>query len=252
MTDRECGGMSQKVLIVDDVSMFIELEKDYLQLSAVRILTARDGQEALTICREELPDLVFMDLHMPVMNGADACIAIKKDKRLKATAVVLITSEGKDADRRICLEAGCDQFLTKPLDRHVFLEAARRLLPTIDRRDRRISCRFNVKYRAFGLTLSGFVANLSKHGLYLGSDFAVEQDATIDLIFALPEPYGSIIQTKGRVAWLNTKEVRLKPSLPLGFGVEFVGLPDQAAQALGRFIEQEKESLSPPAPICSS
>ncbi len=233
--------MSQKVLIVDDVSMFIELEKDYLQLSAVRVLTARDGREALNICLEERPDLVFMDLHMPVMNGAEACVAIKKHRQLQGTAVVLITSEGKDADRRTCLEAGCDHFLTKPLDRHIFLEAARRLLPTIDRRDRRISCRFNVKYRAFGLTLSGFVANLSQHGLYLGSDFVVEQGAVIDLIFALPEPDGSIIQTKARIAWLNTKEARLKPSLPLGFGVEFIALPEQAAKALSHFIESDPQ-----------
>lgn len=230
--------MSRKVLIVDDVAMFVQLEKDYLQLSAVKIFTARDGQEALQICQDERPDLVFMDLHMPVMNGADCCHSIKKNKRLQAISVVLITSEGKEGDRRLCLEAGCDDFLTKPLDRKLFLESARKLLPTIDRRDRRISCRCNIKYRAFGFTISGLVANLSRHGLYLGSDFAVDQGAMIDLIFALPEPDGSIIQTKGRVAWLNSKDKQLKSSLPPGFGVEFVSLPDQAAQSLARFVEQ--------------
>ena len=233
--------MAQKVLIVDDVSMFVELEKDYLQLSSVKILTARNGQEALGICREERPDLVFMDLHMPLMNGAECCRAIKRDSQLKATAVVMIASEGKDADRQLCLEAGCDDFLTKPLDRVIFLDAARRLLPAIDRRDRRINCRFNVKFRAFGLTLSGSAVNLSLHGIYLGSDFAVELGTLIDLIFALPEPDGSIIQTKARVAWANTKEVRLKPSLPFGFGVEFVSLPEEAARKLGGFIEKEPD-----------
>ena len=132
--------MATTVLLVDDVSMFIELEKDYLQMSAVDVLTARDGKEALRICQTERPALVFMDLNMPVMNGADCCRAIKKDPQLRSTSVVLITSEGKDADRQLCLDAGCDDFLTKPLDRQIFLAAARKLLPSIDRRHQRAGC----------------------------------------------------------------------------------------------------------------
>jgi CheY-like chemotaxis protein len=229
--------MTQKVLLVDDVSMFIELEKDYLQLSAVNILTARDGKEALTICQAERPALVFMDLHMPVMKGSDCCRAIKQDQQLKSTAVILITSEGKDDDRRLCLEAGCDDFLTKPLDRNIFLEVARRLLPTIDRRDRRVGCNLKAKYRVFGVTLSGTVTDLSQTGLYLATDLKVEQGTMLDLIFALPEPNGAIIQTKGRVAWLNAAaKVRPKPSLAEGFGVEFLALPDAAALDLSSFL----------------
>ena len=231
--------MATTVLLVDDVSMFIELERDYLQMSAVNVLTARDGKEALQICRAERPDMVFMDLHMPAMNGADCCRAIKQDLQLNSTAVVLITSEGKDTDREICLDSGCDGFLTKPLDRHVFLETARRLLPAIDRRDRRIACRVRVKYRAFGITLSGFIVNLSQNGAYIATDSEMEKGTVLDVIFALPEPNGWIIQTKAQVAWLNTKKLRKKPSLPEGFGVEFVSLPDEAMREIGRFIESD-------------
>ena len=231
--------MPQKVLIVDDVQMFVDLERDYLQLSAVRVLTARNGQEALDICRELHPELVFMDLHMPVMNGAECCRAIKSDPRLKSIPVVLITSEGKAEDRRTSLAAGCDDFLTKPLDRHIFLEAARRLLPTINRRETRVACRINVKYRAFGVTLSGVVSDLSQNGLYLATDLGVQMGAEIELLFALPEPVGSIIQAKGRVAWRNTEGLRQKLTLPPGFGVEFQSLPEEAARNIDRFIEGE-------------
>jgi len=231
--------MAKKVLLVDDVSMFIELEKDYLQLSAVNILTARDGQEALRICQTESPDIVFMDLHMPVMNGAQCCKAIKQDRELRSTAVILITSEGKEADRLLCLKAGCDEFLTKPLDRQLFLEAARRQLPAIDRRDNRIGCRLKAKFRVFGITLSGFIVNLSQNGTYIATDAEVEKGTQLELIFALPDPSGCIIQTKGRVAWVNSKKTRQKPSLPEGFGVEFVSLPDEANREIGRFTESE-------------
>ena len=223
--------------------MFIELQKDYLQLSAVNVLTAHDGEEALRICRAERPELVFMDLHMPVMNGADCCRAIKKDPGL-SSAVVLITSEGKEADRQLCLAAGCDDFLTKPLDRVVFLEAARKLLPAIDRRDRRGNCRFNVKFRAFGITLSGFTVNMSQNGLYLAADVEVEKGTQIELIFALPDPIGAIIQTQGRVAWMNTSKSRRKETLPEGFGVEFVSLPDEAREQVGRYLESLEASTS--------
>jgi CheY-like chemotaxis protein len=231
--------MTRKVLIVDDVSMFVELERDYLQLSAVKVLTARNGQEALEISLDERPDLVFMDLHMPVMNGADSCRCIKRERRLQGTFVVLITSVGKDDERRLCLKAGCDDFLTKPLDRRLFLESAHRFLPAIDRRDRRINCRLNVTYRLSGGTFSGFVANLSRHGLYLVSDLAVDEGTMIELLFALPEPDCSIIQTGGRVARPSWGEKQLKSSFPPGFAVEFVSLTAQAAQSLARFIEQQ-------------
>ncbi|BCG46669.1 response regulator receiver modulated PilZ sensor protein [Citrifermentans bremense] len=228
--------MASKVLLVDDVSMFIELEKDYLQLSAVTVLTARDGEEALRICRLERPELVFMDLHMPLMNGADCCREIKRDQRL-STAVILITSEGKEEDRQLCLRAGCDGFLTKPLDRHAFLEAARKLLPAIDRRDRRVNCRFNAKFRAFGLTLSGFASNLSQNGMYVAADADLEEDAVVELIFALPEPFGTIIQTRARIAWQNSSKNRKKPALPPGFGVEFLFISEDEREQIGRFVD---------------
>lgn len=235
--------MTKKVLLVDDVSMFIELEKDYLQHSAVSVLTARDGQQALAICQKERPGLVFMDLHMPVMNGAECCKAIKQDRQLEGTKVVLITSEGKESDRLLCLNAECDGFLTKPLDRQIFLDTARQLLPAIDRREVRASCRLNVKYRAFGVTLSGYIANLSQSGAYIVTGSEVAKDAEVDLIFALPEPGSLIVQTRARVAWLNSKKTRRKPSLAEGFGVEFVALPEEAARKIGRFIESENSFI---------
>ncbi|GFO64969.1 response regulator [Geomonas paludis] len=232
--------MAHKVLLVDDVSMFLELEKDFLSLSAVDIFTARNGEEALAICRKEHPDLVIMDLHMPVMDGADCCRAIKKDPHL-SSPVIMVTSEGKEADRRLCLEAGCDDLLFKPLDRAIFLHAARKLLPAVDRRDRRGSCRFNVKFRAFGLTLSGFSVNLSQNGLYLAADMELEQGTELELLFALPEPSTAIIQTKGRIAWLNTSKARRKNSLPEGFGIQFIGISDEDRELIDRYVS----TLSP-------
>ena len=96
-----------------------------------------------------------------------------------------------------------------------------------------------MKFRAFGITLSGYILNLSQNGVYMSTDHELEKGALLDLIFALPEPSGSIIQTEARVAWLNTRKSRKKPALPEGVGLEFVALSGEAALDVGRFIESD-------------
>src|SRR6516165_8227657 len=108
--------MIPKVLLVDDVTMFLELQKMFLKLSSVHVLTARNGIEAIEVARKERPALIFMDLHMPGMNGDECCAAIKADPELKSVPVIMLTSEGKIGDQALCYKSGCNGFLTKPLD----------------------------------------------------------------------------------------------------------------------------------------
>ncbi|GAB7026781.1 response regulator [Geotalea toluenoxydans] len=224
-----------KVLLVDDVNMFLEIQKGFLQRSSVTILTARDGAEALAITRAKRPDVVFMDLHMPNMGGAECCTAIKADAALRSTTVVLITSVGKPDDEILCRKAGCDSFLTKPLDRNDYLELARTYLPQIDRREDRLRCSTKVRFTIFSASLSGEIHDISNHGAYIATDYNMEANAIVSIIFALPGD-GAIIQAKGRVAWLNTSSARKKKSLPEGFGVEFLDLSPEAKAALTSFI----------------
>lgn len=98
MTPRSEGSARRydsKILLVDDVNMFLELQKTFLKLSSVHLFTAQDGVEALQVMRKERPSLVFMDLHMPRMDGAECCARMKADAESKAIPVVMITSEGK-------------------------------------------------------------------------------------------------------------------------------------------------------------
>jgi hypothetical protein len=73
--------------------------------------------------------------------------------------------------------------------------------------------------------------------MYLAADIDIEPGSQIDLIFALPEPVGAIIQAKGRVAWLNTNKNRKKPSLPAGFGVEFQSLTADELERIASYLE---------------
>ena len=119
-----------KILLVDDTKLFLKLEREYLKQSSVVILTAENGRQALEIARNERPDLIYMDLNMPEMDGATCCAALKADPELRSIPVILVTTAGMSESVEQCKHAGCDGFLTKPIDRKTFLEMGRKFLST--------------------------------------------------------------------------------------------------------------------------
>jgi uncharacterized protein (TIGR02266 family) len=230
-----------KILLVDDTKLFLELEKSFLKHSPVRVLTAVNGMEALEITRDERPDLIYMDLHMPQMDGALCCAVLKGDPALRSIPVIMVTSAGKEEDVRLCREAGCDDYLTKPVSRRDFLEKGRKFLDRIDRREVRIPCRTPVKFKAHNVHFSGVSADISSGGIFVATDFDIEPKTTVELAFELPET-GCVLQgIKGQVAWLNSGKNVLKSSMPSGFGVEFTNLPKEAAETINSFVEIGKQ-----------
>ena len=156
-----------KILLVDDTKLFIELEKNFLKHSPVHVLTASSGEEALEIAMRERPDLIFMDITMPGMGGLACCSTLKADKILSSIPVVMVSSCGKEEDLAACREAGCDDFLSKPIDRRIFLEKARFFLDSINRRDIRIPYEAPVTFTLDGVARSGFCVDLSNGGVYV-------------------------------------------------------------------------------------
>jgi two-component system alkaline phosphatase synthesis response regulator PhoP len=119
------------VLIVDDeqhIRLLIEQALEELEDDGVELLTAPDGEVALDVVRNQAPDLVFLDVTMPKMNGFDACDAIKHELGLTGTFVCMLTAKGQAYDRERGLEAGADLFMTKPFDPDELLAIARRAL----------------------------------------------------------------------------------------------------------------------------
>jgi DNA-binding response OmpR family regulator len=119
------------VLIVDDeqhIRLLIEQALEELADGGVELLTAPDGEVALDVVRNQSPDLVFLDVTMPKMNGFDACEAIKHELGLTDTFVCMLTAKGQAYDRERGLEAGADLFMTKPFDPDELLAIARKAL----------------------------------------------------------------------------------------------------------------------------
>ena len=231
--------MIPKILLVDDVKLLIELEKNFLKLSPVKVLTASDGEEALEIVRREKPDLVYMDLNMPKMDGKSCCEAIKSDDELKSIPVIMVTTAGSKLDEQRCREAGCDDYLTKPIDRRLFLEKGRRFVSEIDRRELRAPCTTDVALLDNGVLERAGATDISIGGLYVASEMSCELEDVMRIAFTIPGKDLKIM-AKGRVAWRNSGTSRRKPKLPSGFGIEFVEIDTDAVKQIRQYVEEQR------------
>ncbi len=119
------------VLIVDDeqhIRLLIEQALEELEDEGVQLYTAADGVEALEVVRVHRPEMVFLDVMMPRLNGYETCRAIRTDLGLTETTVIMLTAKGQAYDREHGLEVGANEYLTKPFDPDDLLRRARVVL----------------------------------------------------------------------------------------------------------------------------
>jgi two-component system cell cycle response regulator len=137
--------MSARILVVDDIESNVRLLEAKLSAEYYEVLTACDGPTALAIAASERPDIILLDVMMPGMDGFAVCRRLKDDPETRHVPVVLVTALDGRADRVAGLEAGADDFLTKPIDDVMLFARVRslvRLKAVIDElRDREASGR---------------------------------------------------------------------------------------------------------------
>jgi CheY-like chemotaxis protein len=104
-----------KILLVEDDRANRDLLTRYLTLLGYRIVLAVDGAQAVRLAHAEQPDLILMDMRLPVMDGWEATRQIKAGAMTHAIPVIALTAYAMEDERRQCLEAGCDDYETKPL-----------------------------------------------------------------------------------------------------------------------------------------
>jgi two-component system alkaline phosphatase synthesis response regulator PhoP len=123
--------MPPKLLIVDDeahIRLLIEQALEDLEDEGVEFLTATNGEDALAIIKAEKPQLVFLDVMMPKMNGFDVCQAVKHELELNEIHIIMLTAKGQEFDKQRGAEVGADTYMTKPFDPDELLEIAEKIL----------------------------------------------------------------------------------------------------------------------------
>jgi len=120
-----------KILIVDDDPIIRNLLVQILEPfeeRGVDLLTAENGKIALETVTQERPDLIFLDVMMPKMNGFEVCTAIKSDEEMKNAYIVMLTAKGQDTDRQKAKDAGANLYITKPFTLNELLSTVSEVL----------------------------------------------------------------------------------------------------------------------------
>ena len=110
-----------KILIIEDNPLNLELAADLLEANGFIVHSAQTAEEGLRMARELLPDLVLMDFSLPDMDGLSAAKKLKADPVTRHLTVVGLTAHAMRGDEQIELNAGCDGYLTKPIDTRTFV-----------------------------------------------------------------------------------------------------------------------------------
>jgi len=232
----------RKILVVDDAALFRDLGAVFLARSG-RVLTAASGDEALRVARRVRPDLVLSDFHMPGMDGAALCEAIKSDPEIGHTPVILVLAGSDPSERPRAVRAGADDLLAKPLSRIALLEAVNRLL----RQDAlcglpRIEVRAPVALDVGREQQWGTVRNLSRGGLFVESECALRQHTEVGIRFTLPDT-GTELESTAEVVWSrapsapsSTDEAASREPGRIGMGMRFLELDAPAMRSLDDYI----------------
>jgi len=124
---------SRRVLIVEDNLDSRTLLIDILSTMDCTVLAASDGAQGIALAASEQPDLILMDLSLPQMNGWTATSRIKADERLQHIPIIALTAHAMVGDREKALAAGCDDYISKPIDlRELQQKLARYLDPAVE------------------------------------------------------------------------------------------------------------------------
>jgi len=120
--------MPKTILVADDSRMFRMLEQNYLSEQGYRLIHAADGAQAVSLASAESPDLVLLDVQMPVMDGNKALSILKKNEKTCHIPVLMLTAEAGPRDRQRWPQRGADGSLRKPISLADLLEAVRRAI----------------------------------------------------------------------------------------------------------------------------
>lgn len=120
--------LHNKILIADDDNEMRETLSSMLEAEGYQVISAENGQEAVEMSRKELPALIMMDIHMPVMDGLRACKEIKADSVTKGIPVVMLTVEGSINEIQQAISYGAKTYITKPSSKSEILKVVKSII----------------------------------------------------------------------------------------------------------------------------
>ena len=122
------SNMSKRILIVDDSPTEIQVMKESVSQGGYEIITASNGDEAIKKCIELQPDLVLLDVVMPIKDGFSVCRELKKNPQTKDIKIIIVTSKNKPLDKQWSMKQGADSYFSKPFEPTELSDAVAQLI----------------------------------------------------------------------------------------------------------------------------
>ena len=120
---------SRKILVIDDDPTVIRMTRGVLTSNGFDVLTAQEAAQGLEMAMKDKPQLIILDVMMPIINGFNICRLMKSQENFKHIPIILLTSRSQEQDRKIGEEVGADAYVTKPFKTEDLLQKINALLP---------------------------------------------------------------------------------------------------------------------------
>lgn len=211
----------EKVLVVDDEGHIVELISYNLINEGYKVITANNGLDAFKKAKEEKPNLILLDLMLPGMDGFDVCKAVRGEKELKNTSIIMLTAKGEELDKILGLELGADDYITKPF-------SVRELLARVKAVLRRV---VQVEDENEIFTCEGLSINFDRREVII-------DNSRIDLTLKEFELLDILVKNKGKILTRDTLLDKI-------WGYEYIGetrTVDVHIRYLRKKIEQDDKN----------
>ena len=205
---------TQKVLVVDDEEPILELLKYNLEKSGYAVETARDGVEALGVAKVFVPDLILLDIMMPVMDGVETCRRIREMPEMQKTFVVFLTARAEEYSEVAAFDVGADDYITKPIKPRALLSR----IQAFFRRDPRMTSPANlievdglrIDRTSYTVTVRGKEVSLPKKEFELLFYLAQHPNQVMSREDLLNHIWGSDVYVVARTVDVHIRKVREK------------------------------------------
>ena len=128
--------MKETILIVEDEKDIIKMLEYNLKKEGFKILSARNGEDALDSANREYPDLIILDLMLPKMDGLEVCKSLKKETKTAAIPIIMLTAKSQESDKIVGLELGADDYMTKPFSPRELIARIKAVLRRVKEKDK--------------------------------------------------------------------------------------------------------------------
>ena len=233
---------NKKILIVDDSNYFQRLGESFLRRGLCMVLKAKNAEDALRIIKDEHPHVVVMDLVMPGMKGDECCRVLKSDPSLKDIPIIMLANSWEKNARERCLDAGCDDFISKPVNKARLYASIKQYVNIVERSHVRTPCNGELSFSTDMGSFPGSLNDVSEGGIFIRNVDPLKVGAELDAVFKLNR-LGDLMKISGTVVRVVHNSGENSSISAAGMGIKFNDASDEIKKRIKNYRKLNKPSF---------